>query len=81
MKNQPDEKNSGEFKNYRHFQLSEQLKPLLSLVTFKIVCNRLNSETTPDLKKWLSDTWSRKSVGSISLLVKDNLKSPPVALL
>ena len=37
----------------------------------------VNRETTPDLKLW----WYRQLVRKISLLVQNNLKSPPFALL
>ena len=38
-------------------------------------------ETIPDCKRWWSGISNRKFVRSLSLLVKDNLRSPPLALL
>ena len=74
MKRQPDE----EILNnvfYHQLQQSDQLKPLLSLYIQDTV-QKVNRETTPDLKRRWSDTWNRKTVRSMSLLVQDNLKKP-----
>ena len=46
-----------------------------------MLLKKVKSETTPDLKKlWWSDTKSRNFERGIAVLVRDNLKSPPLAL-
>ena len=65
---------------YCELQQSEQLSHCC-LCTCKILFKKVNRETTPDSNKWWSNTWSRQKVRSISLFVKDNMTSSPLALL
>ena len=44
-------------------------------------CSKSEPRDYTGLKTWWSDTWNTNFVKSISLLVKDNLKNPLLALL
>ena len=65
---------------YRQLQQSEQLKPSLSLYIQDTV-QMVNRETTPDSQNGGPIPGTEKFVSSMSLLVKDDLKSPRLALL
>ena len=75
MKKQPDE-DSLEHVYHRQLQKSQQLKPLLSLYIQDTVQNGEFRDNTR-VKKWRSGTSNGNFVRRISLLVGENLKSPP----
>ena len=79
MKKRPDDEIL-ENVYYRQFHQIEQLKPLLSLYIQDTVQKRESRDFTKLNKRWFR-TSNRKTVNIISLLVKDNLKSPILALL